>query len=321
MTFETIEQWIEAVPRLFHRPVAAGLNGVFQFELGDAAPFHIAISPTAIVVTRGPSSDRTMTVSTSVKNWLDVVNVSGNAGISELVERKTLTLTPFDPELLKWVELVLRSDRSESEQDFRKILVGSVEFWPAFRGLWKPFLESQGLVPAHHLLDLGCGTLRVGAPLIGHLDPGHYVGVDVREEVLPEARREIEAQGLTAKDATLIHCTDLRDLEVGRRFDVVLAGSVLVNLADEILDVFLGAVNRHLATDGAFYANVNIAEHVTRQNDEGLRWLGYPWVVRSMQFYREIGHAHGLEVTDLGAPSSEFWSIKQQRIIRYKLIA
>jgi hypothetical protein len=39
------------------------------------------------------------------------------------------------------------------------------------------------------LVDLGCGTLRGGIPIIEYLDADSYIGVDVREEAIEEARR------------------------------------------------------------------------------------------------------------------------------------
>ena len=40
-------------------------------------------------------------------------------------------------------------------------------------------LEEHGLQPHHHLLDIGCGSLRLGCKAVPYLDPGHYWGTDL----------------------------------------------------------------------------------------------------------------------------------------------
>lgn len=39
-------------------------------------------------------------------------------------------------------------------------------------------LQAAGLQPHHHLLDIGCGSLRLGHMAVPFLDPGHYWGTD-----------------------------------------------------------------------------------------------------------------------------------------------
>jgi hypothetical protein len=53
--------------------------------------------------------------------------------------------------------------------------------WEAIGRLQADFLVSPCLQPHHHLLDIGCGSLRGGAKLISYLDAGNYVGTDLNE--------------------------------------------------------------------------------------------------------------------------------------------
>jgi cyclopropane fatty-acyl-phospholipid synthase-like methyltransferase len=39
-------------------------------------------------------------------------------------------------------------------------------------------LRAAGLQPHHQLLDIGCGSLRLGHMAVPYLDPGHYWGTD-----------------------------------------------------------------------------------------------------------------------------------------------
>ena len=156
------------------------------------------------------------------------------------------------------------------------------------------FLKSVGLQPAHYLLDVGCGTLRGGIPLIDYLERGHYYGLEVRAEVLDEGRRELEEAGLAHKAPVLIHAEHLSAVTIDQRFDIVWGFSVLIHMTDEIADACLALVARQLAPDGSFFANVNIGERT-----EG-RWQGFPVVWRPPGFYEQLAERNGLHVSALG---------------------
>lgn len=160
------------------------------------------------------------------------------------------------------------------------------------------FLRAHGLRPSNRLLDLGCGTLRGGIPLIRYLDHGLYWGVEVRPEVLVEARDELVRTGLEARAPHLTHAPDLGDLELGALFDVIWAFSVLIHMPDPVLDRTLGFVARHLAPGGRLWANVNIGEGVIGE------WQGFPVVARSLEFYRTAAGRHGMVLEPLGTLES-----------------
>ena len=70
------------------------------------------------------------------------------------------------------------------------------------------FLRATGLLPGDSILDLGCGSLRGGIPLIEYLGNGCYPGVTVRREVVEDGRRELRGSGLA-------------NLKLNTEFDVV----------------------------------------------------------------------------------------------------
>ena len=84
----------------------------------------------------------------------------------------------------------------------RAELIGKPERWEAQRRFQFDFLTSHGLAPEHRLLDIGCGTLRVGIPLIEYLDTGHYAGVEARAPVLKEGRRALAEAGWSTSAQT-----------------------------------------------------------------------------------------------------------------------
>jgi hypothetical protein len=56
--------------------------------------------------------------------------------------------------------------------------------WGQIGRLQFEFLVKAGLRPADTLLDLACGSLRAGIHFIRYLDPGHYLGIDKRIELV-----------------------------------------------------------------------------------------------------------------------------------------
>jgi len=176
----------------------------------------------------------------------------------------------------------------------RHSLVGPSAVWEVKRDFQIRFLKERGLLPRHFLVDIGCGTLRGGIPLIRYLDTGHYYGLEVRAEVVQEARQELAEHGLDEKRPMLRVIDRASTLDLPARFDYAWAFSVLIHMDDETLQDTMAFVRHHLASDGVFLANVKLGEH--RES----AWQRFPLVTRPLAFYEEIADAQGLRVHDLG---------------------
>ncbi|WP_059010986.1 methyltransferase domain-containing protein [Streptomyces specialis] len=88
------------------------------------------------------------------------------------------------------------------------------------------------LRPGLSLLDLGCGPGTITADLAGRVAPGPVTAVDHAPDILPAARAEAAARGLTTvRFATAdAHALDFPD----DSFDVVHAHQVLQHLGDPV---------------------------------------------------------------------------------------
>jgi len=178
----------------------------------------------------------------------------------------------------------------------RHFLVGTPTKWKKHREIQIKFLKENGLESKYYLLDLGCGTLRGGIPVINFLEQGHYYGIDVRTDALEEARKELFEEKLSHKEPVLILATDLSTLVLERKFDIIWAWSVLIHLSDKKLDSCLEFVAGHLENHGTFFATVNFGDKV-----ESI-WREFPVVWRSLEFYNERASKYGLKVQDIGRP-------------------
>lgn len=61
----------------------------------------------------------------------------------------------------------------------------------------------QGIRPSDTLVDYGCGTLRVGALLIQHLERDRYIGLDIDDRILAVGRNQLPADLIDSKRPTL----------------------------------------------------------------------------------------------------------------------
>jgi cyclopropane fatty-acyl-phospholipid synthase-like methyltransferase len=180
----------------------------------------------------------------------------------------------------------------------RQAMVGPSHLWKMKRDFQIGYLKTVGLAPEHYLLDLGCGVLRGGLPLIEYLHEGHYYGIESRKAVLDEGTRALEEAGLQSKSPTLLVIDDLSSATLDRKLDFIWAFSVLIHMEDTILNSCLNFVSRHLRQNGRMYANVSIG------NEKDSRWQGFPFVSRSSEFYQSAALRHGLHALDVGTLQS-----------------
>ena len=172
--------------------------------------------------------------------------------------------------------------------------VGAPELYKKSRDFQIKFLKDMKLMPEDYLLDIGCGTLVGGIPIISYLEKRHYYGIEKRPDVLEEARKELLASKLTHKMPVLLS-EDISSVNFERKFNFVWAYAVLIHLKNEILEDCFAFVSSHLSKQGKFYANVNIG------NKKDDSWKGFPVVWRTLDFYKKVGSSYGLTVQDIGS--------------------
>jgi SAM-dependent methyltransferase len=173
--------------------------------------------------------------------------------------------------------------------------VGPPELWDIKRKFQHDFCLEMGLKKKHRFLDIGCGVLRGGIPIISHLYSGRYIGVDVREETIKIAHEELMAHKLVYKKPELLVCEDIGDLPVEGPIDFVWAFSVLFHMHDEILVKCMSTVKRILAADGVFYANVDTSSKLDGS------WKGFPKVHRSLETMTALAEDAGFSASSVGA--------------------
>lgn len=142
--------------------------------------------------------------------------------------------------------------------------------WEQIGRLQFEFLKAEGLEPHHHLLDMGCGSLRGGVNFVRYLQAGHYFGVDNRESLIDAGRKELEREGLGEKRPTLLVKGDFAVSHLGQTFEYALAQSLFTHLTFNRIVRCIAEVDRVLQPGGRFFATF-FASPGPRLRTESLR--------------------------------------------------
>lgn len=127
--------------------------------------------------------------------------------------------------------------------------------WREMGRLQFEFMVKQGLLPHHHLLDIGCGALRGGRWFISYLDEACYTGVDKEALLLERGRREIDRSVLEAKRPLLI-VTDRFDFsEISRPPDFGISVSLFTHLTSEMIALCLRNLRDVARPETIFFAS------------------------------------------------------------------
>jgi SAM-dependent methyltransferase len=133
-------------------------------------------------------------------------------------------------------------------------------------------LTCVGLRQHHRVLDIGCGSLRIGRLLIPYLNPGNYIGVEpnqwlVRDGILNEIGRDM----VRLKKPEFSYRDSLDDYTKPLHINYAIAQSIFSHCSREIIRQWLCQASRHLADDGVLFATF-----ISREADfDGRGWV-YP---------------------------------------------
>jgi SAM-dependent methyltransferase len=153
------------------------------------------------------------------------------------------------------------ADKPTSDLWWRGPEIHGCESWEDGELLFE-FAKAHGLLPEHHMLEIGCGALRAGRHFIRYLEPGHYVGLDHSAHVLSAARREVELEGLKDQCPVLIESSDfdLSTVPPDVWFDFAWSHSVMTHMTPDQVEACLRSVFGKLAERGVYYSTYNEAD-------------------------------------------------------------
>ena len=159
--------------------------------------------------------------------------------------------------------------------------VGNGDFKAIGLAFAEELKRSCGLLPHHHVLDVGCGTGRIAIPLTQYLAPeGRYEGFDPAREAVRHCRRKISPSypNFRFQLADLYNKNyspwgRFKDSEYGfpypdGAFDVVFAVSVFTHLLPAGTGRYLQEIARVLKPGGRFLATFFLLNEASTESVE-----------------------------------------------------
>jgi SAM-dependent methyltransferase len=169
-------------------------------------------------------------------------------------------------------------DRLVGAQHYRAY-VGRPERYDVLAVLQFKVLTDLGLREHHNVLDLGCGSLRVGRLLIPFLLPNRYVGVEPERWLVEDGiKYELGESILAIKRPQFCFDGECELDHFGRSFDFILAQSVFTHAP---LD-WIERCSKRLAIALARPNGIVVATYLDGQNNYG----GTDWVYPASIPYR-----------------------------------
>lgn len=174
-------------------------------------------------------------------------------------------------------------------------------------------LKSRGLRPEHYLLDLACGSFRMGVHAIPYLDIGHYTGLDLRQDIIDHGvEHELEPRGLMQRRPVLVAASDFGE-SLERKFDFIWAYSLFTHLRPwRIRKCLVTTRAWRLAPGGQFIASYNRAASPEGESmgTEHSEYAHYQMCIYTTARMLQLGESAGLQVEALGARCSGTYAAK-----------
>jgi SAM-dependent methyltransferase len=130
-------------------------------------------------------------------------------------------------------------------------------------------LKMNGLQPHSRVLEIGCGCMVAGRPILAFLEPGCYAGIEPNRWLIDAVLKGLPDthQLFERKRPIFVHRADFDASSVGTAFDFIISHSVLSHAAHWQCPQFLRSVKKVLAPAGVAIASL-------RFYDEDLRLMG-----------------------------------------------
>lgn len=137
-------------------------------------------------------------------------------------------------------------------------------------------LTSIGLRQHHRVLDIGCGSLRVGRLLIPYLNSKNYFGIEPNQWLVEDGiANEIGNDLIKIKKPTISFKDSAEDFKEPLGIDYAVAQSIFSHCGKDLLRKWLSQTSFHLSEKGALLATFLIDS----EDFDGSGWI-YPGCVK-----------------------------------------
>jgi ubiquinone/menaquinone biosynthesis C-methylase UbiE len=222
-------------------------------------------------------------------------------------------LPPRSVEAYQLLRRVVRGEavwppRNLYEQLYQVHSLASSDAEAVGRGSWDTIgllelalLHQAGLQPSHTLVDFGCGTGRLAVHAIPALPEGHYIGIDVSQEMLKRLDVRVGALRRHTCRVSLMHQPHDSFPIADRTVDMVCAFSVFTHMEHEDSFRYLQDARRIVRPGGRFVFSClemdseygrNVFLESSSKSFQA-RWATVRCVSTSREMMQEIAHLAG----------------------------
>lgn len=170
--------------------------------------------------------------------------------------------------------------------------VGPPEDYDLVAAMSFGLLTSLGLRGRHTLLDVGCGSCRLGRLLIPYLNYGMYYGLEPNQWLVEEGvAKEVGNDLVRIKGPTFCFTDAVSKIEKSEFFDFAIAQSIFSHCGKDLLGQHLFDISNTLKPCGALLATFLIGSADT--DKEG--WIYPDCVAYSLDGIKAIAKENGLD--------------------------
>lgn len=170
--------------------------------------------------------------------------------------------------------------------------------WDEIGQLQFDFLVSNGLKPHHYLLDIACGSLRLGVKAIPYLERGHYLGIEKERSLIDLGIKQELGRELFEEKAPVLIADGAFDFTpFDDRPDFAIAQSLFTHLTPNLINLCFANLRPIVKPETRFFATYFLGECGGRNpsvsHDHG--YFAY-----SVQEMLEFGTANGFAADYIG---------------------
>ena len=200
----------------------------------------------------------------------------------------------------------MSTHKDAAPQDAHRTYVGPGEYYDLSSGLQFSLLLFSGLRSHHRVLDIGCGSLRLGKLLVPYLDAGGYYGVEPEKWLVDAAiAKELGETQVALKSPRFLYSDGFEFSSFSTRFDFCVAQSIFSHTTRAQIVQCLKSVADVLEPDGIFLATAYLGD----DDYAGTEWVWPGCVAFRLATFEAIAEEAGLgvQVLDWPHPNGQVW--------------